>query len=430
MAPTQKSPMPREDEPLLSFKERAFSLQTPRFSPRTLVVLAVALSRWAGASELSSPEESAPSSPAHPANRHSAASVGDDACSACHQERLHMFHQTAHSKTSRLPSAESIRGSFDPDSNVLRTSNPNLVFVMEANEGGYFQTAHMKTSPTEELSRSERIDIVVGSGRKGQTYLYWDGDALFQLPVSYWTELHGWVNSPGYIDGTADFDRPVVPRCLECHASPFEGRPPPENRYNAASLVLGVSCEKCHGAAGEHVARFRSKFPPKSPSEFAIVNPSRLPRARQLDVCALCHSGSGESVAPALSFVPGDELDHYLAFLRQDARARVDVHARQVPLMERSRCFQSSKTLTCTTCHDVHTPQRDIGSFASRCLACHKIENCGTFAKLGHAIDTRCIDCHMPLQLTGKIVSTVDGKTVRPMVRNHQIAVYPDVTLR
>jgi hypothetical protein len=357
---------------------------------------------------------------------HGATLVGDGACSSCHEQKVHSFHETAHSKTSSLPSSETIHGRFSPGSDTLGTVNPNLVFVMEADEKGYFQTAHMKTSPTQELSRAERIDIVVGSGRKGQTYLFWDGDQLYQLPVSYWTDIDGWVNSPGYIDGTADFERPIVPRCLECHASSFENRPPPENRYNASSLVLGVSCEKCHGPGSEHVARFRSANPPRAPADFAVVNPSRLSRARQLDVCALCHNGAGESIEAPLSYVPGDDLSHFIAFSRWDPKARVDVHARQVPLLEASRCFRSSKVMTCTTCHDVHTPQRDTAAFASRCMTCHKVESCRIFPKLGHAIDTRCIDCHMPLQETGKIVSRVDGSTVRPMVRNHRIAIYPD----
>jgi hypothetical protein len=356
--------------------------------------------------------------------------VGDNACSACHEAKVHSFHQTAHSKTTSLPSADTIHGRFSPGNDTLRTVNPNLVFVMEANEKGYFQTAHMKTSPKEELSRSERIDVVVGSGRKGQTYLFWDGDQLFQLPVSYWTDMDGWVNSPGYIDGAADFERPIVPRCLECHSSSFENRPPPENRYNPTSLVLGVSCEKCHGPGSEHVARFSSASPPRSPADDAIVNPARLSRARQLEVCALCHNGAGESLAPALSYVPGDNLSQYIAFARWDPKVRVDVHARQVPLLEASRCFRSSKTMTCITCHDVHTPQRDTASFASRCLTCHQVESCRKFPAMGHAIDTRCIDCHMPLQETGKIVSRVDGTTVRPMVRNHRIAIYPDVVLK
>jgi hypothetical protein len=361
---------------------------------------------------------------------HGATLVGDQVCASCHQDKVRTFHETAHARTSSLPSAETIHGKFIPGSDTLQTINPNLVFVMEANERGYFQTAHLKTSATEELSRSERIDLVVGSGRKGQTYLYWDGDQLFQLPVSYWTNIDHWVNSPGYTDGAADFDRPILPRCLECHSSSFENRPPPENRYNAASLVLGLSCEKCHGPGSDHVARFRSSSPPKAFDAFAIVNPSRLSRSRQMDGCALCHNGAGESLAAPLSYAPGDDLVKFIAFPRWDPKARVDVHARQVPLLESSRCFRFSKTLTCATCHDVHVQQRDTAAFASRCLTCHQIESCRIFPKLGHTIDARCIDCHMPLQETGKIISRLDGSTIRPMVRNHKIAIYPDAVIQ
>jgi hypothetical protein len=360
------------------------------------------------------------------AMRADAAFVGDEACAACHADKVKSFHETAHAKTSSLPTSTSVHGRFSPDANRLDTINSSLFFLMESTDKGFFQTAHMRQSPTEELSRSERIDVVVGSGRKGQTYLFWDGDQLFQLPVSYWTGLDGWVNSPGYVDGSADFERPILPRCLECHASSFENLPPPENRYSRTSLVLGVSCEKCHGPGSEHVARFRSAAPPTSPGAFAIVNPRRLPRGKQLDVCALCHEGAGQLLTPALAFVPGDDLRDHIAFAKLDPKARVDVHASQVQLLERSRCFRSTTTLTCITCHDVHTPQRDASSFASRCLTCHKVESCGKFASLGHTIDTRCIDCHMPLQQTGKIISRVDGQTVRPMVRNHQIAIYPE----
>jgi hypothetical protein len=85
--------------------------------------------------------------------------------------------------------------------------------------------------------------------------------------------------------------------------------------------------------------------------------------------------------------------------------------------------------MTCTTCHDVHAPQRDVAAFASKCLACHKVESCGVFAKRGHEIDRQCVVCHMPLQETALIISKVNGKKVQPKVRNHQIAIYPDVKL-
>lgn len=401
-----------------------------RNGPRGRALAAVALlALGAGTAARGADEGSSLLSGLFGSGKQAPAYVGNAACVACHAAEAHAFSATAHARTTSLPSEETIHGKFTAGENILRTINPNLVFVMEAHDRAFFLTAHMKTSATEELNRSERIAVVVGSGRKGQSYLYWDGDQLFQLPVSYWTELDRWVNSPGFTDGSADFDRAIVPRCLECHSSSFVNRPPPENRYDSDSLVLGISCEKCHGPGSEHVARFRSATPPTAPSEFAVVDPARLSRARQLDICALCHNGAAEALAPALSFVPGDDLSLYLAFKRPAAQAPVDVHARQVPLLESSRCFRFSTTMTCSTCHDVHAPQRDAASFSARCLTCHKVESCRLFPKRGHAIDTGCIDCHMPLQETGKIVSEVDGSVIRPMVRNHRIAIYPENSL-
>jgi hypothetical protein len=352
--------------------------------------------------------------------------VGDMACNSCHEDKVRSYHGTAHFRTSSMPTSDTIHGKFGPGSNTLMTVNPNLYFEMEADERGFFQTAHLRSSPTEVLTRSERIDIVVGSGRKGQSYLFWDGDQLFQLPLSYWTGLDGWVNSPGYTDGRADFDRTIGPRCLECHAGRFESRAPPRNRYNVSSIVLGITCERCHGPGGEHVDRFSSATPPRSPAERAIVNPARLSRARQLDICGQCHEGLGTSITPPLSFVPGDELDRHLTFAKLAPSARVDVHASQVQLLERSKCFRLSTTMTCGTCHDVHAEQRELTPFSSVCMTCHAIESCRRFPKLGRAIDGKCVDCHMPLQQTVQIISRVDGSSVRPMVRNHQIAIYPD----
>ena len=155
--------------------------------------------------------------------------------------------------------------------------------------------------------------MVTGSARKGQTYLFWKGDQLFQLPVTYWTETDSWVNSPSYPDGSPHFDKAIIPRCLECHASYFEWMPPPVNRYRKTSLVLGVTCEKCHGpgrAACCPPPLEVVRCLPERPE--AIVNPASLARDRQIDVCGLCHSGNGTPLQPALSFLPGDVLEDYI----------------------------------------------------------------------------------------------------------------------
>ncbi len=357
--------------------------------------------------------------------------VGDDACIACHQDKVNSYRRTAHSLTSRPADRDSVHGGFGPGSNILRTVNTNLYFEMTTNEAGLFQTAWLRRPPNEIGHHTERFGVVVGSGRKGQTYLFWKDDELFQLPISYWTEVGGWVNSPGYPDGIAVFNRPVTPRCLECHATAFKSLAPPINHFDKTTLVLGITCEKCHGPGSEHVALYRSRTPPQSPTNGAILNPARFARDRQVDVCALCHAaGSPRPSVPSLSFVPGDVLDQFIDVPKPAPNAHVDVHGGHTQLLQRSRCFRSSATMTCSTCHDVHAPQRDLASFAPKCLACHKIESCGKFATLGRKISDQCVVCHMPLQSTDLIISSANGTKLQPKVRNHQIAIYPEVQLQ
>jgi hypothetical protein len=350
--------------------------------------------------------------------------VGDDGCRACHQEKFESYSRTAHHLTSEIASRESIAGKFGPGESIFKTANPELFFKVEATDQGQFQIA-VTGIPPDTTSRSERFDIVIGSGRKGQSYLFWKGDQLFQLPLSFWTELGQWVNSPGYRDGFADFSRRVPPRCLECHATYFESLSPPLNRYSKTSFLLRLACERCHGPGKEHVARYTAKSDARQ--EPSIVNPARLSRDRQMDVCALCHAGMGEPArAPAFSFVVGERLEDYLTLLPASPDAKIDVHGSQVELLKRSRCYQSSKTMTCSTCHDVHAPQRDAASFSARCLSCHKVENCGVYPKMGRQIADNCVDCHMPKQQTELIVSDSNGRKVKPQVRNHQIRIYEE----
>jgi Cytochrome c554 and c-prime len=348
--------------------------------------------------------------------------AGDDACRSCHQDKVQAFHQTAHYFTSRLPDKDSILGNFSTGANVMTTSNAELFFKMEEKDGAFFQTAVEGTAPYV-TSRTERFAFVIGSGGKGQTYLYWKGDQLFQLPVSYWKEL-GWVNSPGYRDGRANFDRPVVPRCLECHGTYFEALPPPPNRYRQSGFIVGIRCEKCHGPGGEHVRRYQSKS--ARPADTAILNPARFPRDRQMDLCGWCHAGLGTAVAPTFSYVPGNPLESYIKMPQPDPGAPLDVHGSQVELLKRSGCYRRSG-MTCLTCHNVHLAQHDPAEFSQRCLSCHKPES-AMFPRHGSKVGSNCIDCHMPLQETNLIVFDQNGRKAKPRVRNHWVRVYSETT--
>ena len=351
--------------------------------------------------------------------------LGDSACQECHQEISSTYAHTAHHLTSQLPTKDSILGSFTSGQNVLKTGDPDLHFRMNAKESGFYETA-VFWQPPEQKTRTERIDIVTGSGDKGQTYLYWKGSQLFQLPVSYWTDLKRWITSPGYSEGVANFDRPILPRCLECHATYFESIPSEkaENYYKKTGFVLGISCERCHGPGRAHAEYERSKSVAVSSATHSIVNPAALPRERHIEVCAQCHGGIGQAIAPPFSYIPGQHLEKYVTLPHPDAEARVDVHGNQVALTQRSRCYRSSQ-MTCTTCHDVHAPERVAASYSEKCLQCHQDRDCSEFVKLGAKIRQNCIDCHMPVQDSNLIVSDLNGEQIKARIRNHWIKVYP-----
>ena len=356
-------------------------------------------------------------------------------CVSCHKDYTD-YSKTAHHLTSRVATRDSILGKFD---DVLKTAEPELFYRLEARNDGFFQTGVLGMPP-DAVSISQRFDLVIGSGRKGQTYLYWgDNDQLFQLPVSYWTALGSWVNSPGYGDRTLDFSRPVLPRCLECHASYFEpvNNDTVPNRYRRTGYVLGVSCERCHGPGAQHIALNTMpraiptlqaapnapQQPTAKPAQQAIINPAKLPRARQIDLCGLCHAGVGVSKTAPFSFKSGDVLDNYIQFEKPKPDEPLDVHGNQLELLERSKCFQSSN-MTCSTCHDVHKPQRDPAYFSDKCLQCHKVQSCGLFPKRGRALLGKCVDCHLPNQDSNVIFSSHDRLRIVPKVRNHWIKVY------
>ena len=349
--------------------------------------------------------------------------VGDSTCLSCHRDKA-SYEGTAHRLTSSHPSRATIGGVFTGPRSVLRTPNPAVHFRMSADSTGFYQTAVTGTGK-DTTTRTERVAYVTGSNRRGQSYLYWRGDSLFQLPVSYWTSLSTWINSPGpgYADGRVNFNRGVAPRCFECHASWVEAKPDLGivNRYDSTGAILGITCERCHGAGREHVARERSML--RVARGPAIVNPARLTRERQMDACAQCHGGLGSPKVPSFLYVAGNRLEDFVTLTQPPPNATVDVHGNQVALLERSRCYQASQ-MTCQTCHDVHTTQRDTKLLSGRCLTCHQEQSCKLFPVQGHALAGRCVDCHMPVQSSNVIVSTLQGAPQQEQVRTHWIRVY------
>lgn len=343
-------------------------------------------------------------------------------CNPCHEQIVRRYVQTAHFTTSARATARSIKGTFSAGHNVLRTGSPGISFQMERRGDAFYQTG---IDSANARSATARFDFVIGSGRRGQSYLYWRQGLLFELPVSYLTGLHQWINSPGYRDGEIDFSRMIVPRCLECHSTAFPLTHDRSAITYAGGYQLGISCVKCHGDGHRHVQHHASH--PGEVRGRYILNPARFSRERQVDNCALCHSGARELRQPPFSYRPGANLDDYLYPASDPVDLMPDVHGNQVGLLQRSKCFRSSPTMACATCHDVHQPQRTVAQFAQKCLACHHGLRHPRAAEIGARLIPECIDCHMPNERSRAIEINTPSARFALSFRNHAIGVYPEV---
>jgi hypothetical protein len=355
--------------------------------------------------------------------------VGPDACAECHRDNYDGFLKTAHARTSALPSAETILGSFEEGENVLETASPNLRIEMLEQDEGFVQRMILMAHGQPQ-GGDFPIDIVTGSGRVGQTYLYFQGEHLYQLHASYLSSEDSWMNSPGYLDGVADFARPILSACLECHTTYYQPYSGAANQYHREHYVLGVTCEKCHGPGGEHVRHHRQN--PEATQAHAVVNPGTMSNERSMELCQLCHGGDPiREIRPPFSYRPGEPLAEYYEFPESDgSQISTGVHTNtQLPRLRRSDCFQQSDAMTCVDCHNPHQHERgDRKLFSERCVGCHQPPECGKFELLGESLKDNCIDCHMLSVEMSDINLNAKGKRLIPKMRDHYIRVWPEAS--
>ena len=352
-------------------------------------------------------------------------------CITCHKDVYEKHVKTAHYLTSQIATAKNIMGSFDAGKNEF-VFNPFLKVVMEKRGDSLMQAEY----ENDVQKKARPFSITVGSGKRGQTYLYWFKNNLGQLPISYFTSAAQWSNSPGYGNKLV-FNRPVTSRCMECHTtyakiiSPANAEP---EAFDHNTILYGVDCQKCHGPAAQHVA-FQTENPTITTAKY-IINPKTFTRTQSLDMCTLCHGGRLTKTQPSFSFKPGDRLADYFEV---DTTAKnvsdIDVHGNQYGLLAASECFKNSQ-MTCVTCHSPHENETGkLAVFSQRCISCHNNENnnmhntvCKLTPSVGASINNNCIDCHMPEQPSKAIAMLLQGNDVptQALMRSHLIKIYPD----
>ena len=292
------------------------------------------------------------------------------------------------------------------------------IYTMTLRDGIAYMRRHERDAVGREINVVEkRGDYIIGSGHKAQTLLHrTTRGELVEMPVAWYTANGGyWAMNPGYDrPDHAEFRRPIRYDCFFCHNAYSSGIADDGLRADAlypAQLPSGIDCQRCHGPGSLHVESASAKAPIEA-IRAAIVNPKRLPRERQLEVCYQCHLQSTSTPLPHVvtklgrgifSYRAGEPLAGYALFFDHPSGIpsfddKFEI-AHAAYRLRQSACFKASQ-MTCTTCHDPHKAE-SAGSRA--CRSCHAQPIAGAM----HARATECISCHMPQRRTDDVVEVV-----------------------
>lgn len=139
--------------------------------------------------------------------------AGSSSCIPCHKNIYQTHVESSHYNSSTIVNGQTLKNHFDKWSNQLELTDVEVEVARD--EQTYVQNTYSKT--TGGLIDKSNLDVVIGSGVKGQSYLTFKGDSLFQLQASYFRLIDSWINSPGFPNHK--YSRPVTDNCIKCHVT-------------------------------------------------------------------------------------------------------------------------------------------------------------------------------------------------------------------
>lgn len=367
------------------------------------------------------PQTAVPLSSRSPLEHLASAWAADQTCAECHAEIVSRYASHSMGRSmgpaaiiahgASVPSANGgTVGSFDADGfrYEVRQDEEQLVHI---------QTRVGKNDePVDKIEQP--VAYRVGAGDRGQSFLVDHDGFLFMSPITYYPQRGRWALSPGFEVNNSQFNRPVPPSCLFCHANRELHDEGSRNHYKSPTFVgQAIGCQRCHGAAEQHV-RFQGGTLPKNASNVSaeiatvdpIVNPAKLSPELREAVCQQCHlSGAVRVLRPGRNwhdYQPGTPLDSvFVTYVpTSSAPDGQEDFVGQVEQMYASRCFQGSDgKMGCISCHDPHSlpaPSQRVEFYRDRCLTCHHNQGCALAEEERADESNNCIACHMPAQRT------------------------------
>ncbi len=369
------------------------------------VLLAVFRARWSG-------------SPHATTQARQSDYVAAGVCANCHQDIAETYRKTGMGRSLFVPTTGNMVEDY-AHANTIFHQPSGLRYTMIERNGEFFERRSEAGFDGKETNvMEERIDYVIGSGNHSRSYLHRAPDGqLIELPVSWYSEKHGyWAMSPGYDwKGQKDFRRAITGECMFCHNGYPQADAGLERSIFPEKLPQGIDCQRCHGPGRAHVKAALSGRASPELVRSTIVNPGRLGRDRQLEVCMECHLKTSfhepnEERAfdrAVFSYRPGQPLEDFKLYFEpvgheNDDNFEIDHAAYRLRM---SACFRNSQ-MTCLTCHDPHDIPRGPEAakhYTEVCLSCHQ----GVAHTVALPPASTCLTCHMPKRRTNDAVHVV-----------------------
>jgi predicted CXXCH cytochrome family protein len=303
-------------------------------------------------------------------------------------------------------------------------------YSMAVRDGKYFQRRWQIGFDGKETNAEEmRADFVMGSGSHARTYLSRTlRGTLIQLPLGWYSEKGGyWALNPGYDTAHPPSHRPIAYECMFCHNSYSQIPAGHENSGSepiyTGAIPQGIDCQRCHGPGAKHLQTVQSGAAKAQEIRASILNPGRLSKERQMEVCMQCHLLTAGTRLPGLvrrfgrgpfSYVAGQSLGDFIVSFDHAPGAGYDDKfeiAGGAYRFRQSQCFLKSKgEMTCTTCHNPHSVPRGAEAtvyYARICRQCHAAEVDRVTASGAHPSNPDCVSCHMPKRRTDDAVHVV-----------------------
>ena len=366
--------------------------------------------------QAASPEIDAALTPAIPTTE--ASFAGSAACAGCHADQYRPWQESQHALAMQVATEESVLGDFSGvkftqhgvTSEFFRRDGAFMVRT----DGPDGRLADYEVRHTFGLYPLQQYLLELPGGRLQALSIAWDarpreqgGERWFHLypeRIGHRDELH-WTKRQqnwNYM-------------CADCHSTNLQ------KNYDAAAdsyatswSEISVGCEACHGPGSEHARlaalgrgsggltvtldeRRGTAWTIDPSTGNARRNPPRS-TARELDVCAQCHSRRGQY---SNAYRAGEPfLDHYRPALLEPAVYHPDGQQRDEVYDWGS--FLSSRMheagVTCSDCHEPHSGRLRAPGGAV-CGHCHQPAKYQATSHHLHAVDSpgsQCVACHMP----------------------------------